>query len=145
MFVLRRSSLLICSVCSSGHDAELAVLMICFGVSSMRQMSCCRSSCIVDIFRFKFNEIYGIKKCCLKTYMRQNDLDRYLCTICSLQHLASTWVYPGFSMGSMLLIFLVFRIVYIFYILLLLAQCIYLENIFFTLFYSIIISIYSYD
>jgi hypothetical protein len=34
----------------------------------------------------------------------KNDLDRYFCTTCSLQHLASTWVHPGFSMGSMLLI-----------------------------------------
>jgi hypothetical protein len=34
-------------------------------------MSWRRASCIIDMFRFKFNEIDGIKKACLKTYMRQ--------------------------------------------------------------------------
>jgi hypothetical protein len=106
MFVLT----VIFSICSSGHDAELAVLLICFGLSSMRYI--------------------GLKKPALIHIWDKNDLDRYLCTTCSLQYLASTWVHSCFFMGSMLLIFLVFRIVYFLFVLLVLVLCIYLENIF---------------
>jgi hypothetical protein len=54
-----------------------------------------------------WEQTYLRLKACLKTIWEKNDVDRYVCTTCSLQHLASTWVHPGFSMGSMLLIFVV--------------------------------------
>jgi hypothetical protein len=106
------------------HDAELAVLLICLGLSSMRYM--------------------GLKKPAQIHIWDKNDLHRYLCTTCSLQHLASTLVHPGFSMGSMLLIFLVFRIVYFFCFACLSTMYLFGKYIF-TLFYSIIINIYSND
>ena len=40
--------------------------------------------------------------------MQNEDLEKYLSTIRSPQRSASTWVYPGFSTWSLLLIFLVF-------------------------------------
>ena len=42
-------------------------------------MSWRRASCIVGMFRFKFNDIDGIKKACFKAYMRQKWSRQVLC------------------------------------------------------------------
>ena len=94
MFVLRRPSLLISLYVFQGMT---------------------QTSCVVGMFRFKFNEIDGIQKACLKTYIRQKwfrqVIVHQLFTSTSCQHLGSS----RFFMGSMLLILLVFRTVYLFY------------------------------
>ena len=62
-------------------------------------MSWRRAICIVGMFRFKFNEIYGIKKACLNTYMRQKwsrqVLVHHLFTSTSCQHLGSSLFFYG--------------------------------------------------
>ena len=108
-------------------------------------MSWRRASCIVGMFRFKFNEMDGIKKACLKTNMRQKwyrqVLVHHLFTSTSCQHKGSSPFFYGIHVAHLFgFLYCVF-----FFILLVLVLCIYLENIFFTLFYSIIISIYSND
>jgi hypothetical protein len=107
-------------------------------------MSWRRASCIIDMFRFKFNEIDGIKKACLKTYMRQKwsrqVLLHHLFTSTSSQHLGSTRFFYGIHVahlcGLQFCVFFYFACLSTLYL---------FENISFTLSNSIIISMYYND
>ena len=89
-------------------------------------MSWRRASCIIGMFRFKFNEIDGIKKACLKTYMRQKwsrqVLLHHLFTSTSSQHLGSSRFFYGIHVAH--LCGLQFCVFFYFPVLVL---CIYLE------------------
>ena len=87
-----------------------------------------RASCILGMFRFKFKEIDGIRKACLKTYMRQQwsrqvIVNHHTSTYC--QHLGSSRFFYGIHVAHLF----GFQYCVFCFVLLVLVLCIYLQNI----------------